>query len=75
MHFASAVSHGAKRVTDKTDDVSLDDVLKYEHDVFKTLWGGPGLSKKLSRRTSDGKKDQFLKFYSVTTCCSAPKAL
>lgn len=23
------------------DDVSLDEVLSFEHDVFKTLWGGP----------------------------------
>ncbi|KAG3121180.1 hypothetical protein PI124_g732 [Phytophthora idaei] len=36
-----AVSHGAKRVINNADDVSLDDVLKYELDVFKTLWGGP----------------------------------
>jgi len=38
---AVAVSHGAKRVINNADDVSLDDVLEYEHDVFKTLWGGP----------------------------------
>ncbi|KAE8996053.1 hypothetical protein PR003_g20129 [Phytophthora rubi] len=36
-----AVSHGAKRVVNNADDVSLDEVLQYEHDVFKTLWGGP----------------------------------
>ncbi|KAG6618688.1 Ethylmalonyl-CoA decarboxylase [Phytophthora cinnamomi] len=37
---APAVSHGAKRVVNNADDVSLDEVLEYEHDVFKTLWGG-----------------------------------
>ncbi|KAG3254727.1 hypothetical protein PI124_g734 [Phytophthora idaei] len=36
-----AVSHGAKRVINRADDVSLDGVLSYEHDVFKSLWGGP----------------------------------
>ncbi|ETM38237.1 hypothetical protein, variant 1 [Phytophthora nicotianae] len=49
-----AVSHGAKRVINNADDVSLDDVLKYEHDVFKTLWGGPAnleaLEKALSKK-------------------------
>ncbi|RLN02298.1 hypothetical protein BBJ28_00003991 [Nothophytophthora sp. Chile5] len=39
--IAPVVSHGAKRVINHADDVSLDDVLSYEHDVFKTLWGGP----------------------------------
>ncbi|OWY98404.1 hypothetical protein PHMEG_00030846, partial [Phytophthora megakarya] len=39
--IAPVVSHGAKRVINNADDVSLDDVLEYEHDVFKTLWGGP----------------------------------
>ncbi|KAE9193260.1 hypothetical protein PF004_g21062 [Phytophthora fragariae] len=39
--IAPAVSHGAKRVVNNADDVSLDEVLEYEHDVFKTLWGGP----------------------------------
>lgn len=37
----AAVSHGAKRVINNADDVNLDDVLSYEHNVFKTLWGGP----------------------------------
>ncbi|POM70155.1 Hypothetical protein PHPALM_13452, partial [Phytophthora palmivora] len=37
--IAPAVSHGAKRVINNADDVSLDDVLEYEHSVFKTLWG------------------------------------
>uniref|UniRef100_H3H1T3 Ethylmalonyl-CoA decarboxylase n=1 Tax=Phytophthora ramorum TaxID=164328 RepID=H3H1T3_PHYRM len=37
---ATPVSHGAKRVINNADDVSVD-VLEYEHDVFKTLWGGP----------------------------------
>ncbi|KAH7479591.1 hypothetical protein PRIC1_008871 [Phytophthora ramorum] len=39
--IAPAVSHGAKRVINHADDVSLDAVLSYEHDVFKSLWGGP----------------------------------
>ncbi|ETP36137.1 hypothetical protein F442_15835 [Phytophthora nicotianae P10297] len=39
--IAPAVSHGAKRVINRADDVSLDAVLSYEHDVFKSLWGGP----------------------------------
>ncbi|KAF4321619.1 hypothetical protein BBO99_00000740 [Phytophthora kernoviae] len=39
--IAPAVSHGAKRVINSADDVSLDAVLSYEHDVFKSLWGGP----------------------------------
>ncbi|KAL3666677.1 hypothetical protein V7S43_008306 [Phytophthora oleae] len=52
--IAPAVSHGAKRVINHADDVSLDDVLAYEHDVFKTLWGGPAnleaLKKALSKK-------------------------
>jgi hypothetical protein len=28
-------------VINRADDVSLDAVLSYEHDVFKSLWGGP----------------------------------
>ncbi|KAL3666675.1 hypothetical protein V7S43_008304 [Phytophthora oleae] len=39
--IAPAVSHGSKRVINRADDVSLDAVLSYEHDVFKSLWGGP----------------------------------
>ncbi|KAF4321623.1 hypothetical protein JM18_001885 [Phytophthora kernoviae] len=39
--IAPAVSHGTKRVINNADEVSLDSVLAYEHDVFKTLWGGP----------------------------------
>ncbi|GMF59502.1 unnamed protein product [Phytophthora fragariaefolia] len=38
--IAPAVSHGAKQVINQADDVSLD-VLSYEYDVFKSLWGGP----------------------------------
>lgn len=36
-----AVSHGAKRVINNVDDVGLDAALSREHDVFKSLWGGP----------------------------------
>lgn len=39
--IAPAVSHGAKRVINNADDVSLDSVLDFEHGVFKSLWGGP----------------------------------
>ncbi|POM68288.1 Hypothetical protein PHPALM_15568 [Phytophthora palmivora] len=39
--IAPAVSHGAKQVINHADDVNLDAVLSYEHDVFKSLWGGP----------------------------------
>lgn len=50
-----AVSHGAKRVVNNADDVSLDEVLEYEHDVFTTLWGGPAnleaLKKALNKKT------------------------
>jgi hypothetical protein len=28
-------------VINNADDVSLDEVLSFEHDVFTTLWGGP----------------------------------
>ncbi|CAI5741818.1 unnamed protein product [Hyaloperonospora brassicae] len=38
---APAVSHGAKRVIDSADDVGVDAVLSREHDIFKSLWGGP----------------------------------
>ena len=42
MLFAAvAVSHGAKRVIDSADDVGVDAVLSREHDIFKSLWGGP----------------------------------
>uniref|UniRef100_M4BH35 Uncharacterized protein n=1 Tax=Hyaloperonospora arabidopsidis (strain Emoy2) TaxID=559515 RepID=M4BH35_HYAAE len=39
--FTPAVSHGAKRVINNVDDVGLDAALSREHDVFKSLWGGP----------------------------------
>ncbi|KAG1697500.1 hypothetical protein DVH05_015948 [Phytophthora capsici] len=52
--ISPAVSHGAKRVINNADDVSLDEVLAFEHDVFKSLWGGPAnleaLKKALSKK-------------------------
>ncbi|TMW68525.1 hypothetical protein Poli38472_005993 [Pythium oligandrum] len=41
------VSHGAKDVITAADDVSLDEVLEFEHRIFKTLWGGPANLKAL----------------------------
>lgn len=35
------VLHGQKRVITNADDVSLDDLVDYEHSVFASLWGGP----------------------------------
>ncbi|KAJ0407199.1 hypothetical protein ATCC90586_005288 [Pythium insidiosum] len=41
------VSHGAKRLITNADDVSLDEVLEFEHRVFAALWGGPANLKAL----------------------------
>ncbi|GAB9466547.1 Ethylmalonyl-coa decarboxylase [Globisporangium polare] len=38
---ASEVLHGQKKVITNADDVSLDDLVDYEHSVFSSLWGGP----------------------------------
>ncbi|KAG3205450.1 hypothetical protein PC128_g1439 [Phytophthora cactorum] len=54
-----AVSHGAKRVINRADDVSLDGVLSYEHDVFKSLWGGPANLEALEAVLSTHTKWQF----------------
>ncbi|KAF4029474.1 Enoyl-CoA hydratase/isomerase [Phytophthora infestans] len=54
--IAPAVSHGAKRVINSADDVSLDAVLSYEHDVFKSLWGGPANLKALEGALKTKKK-------------------
>ena len=40
MCAVAAISHGTKRVINSADDVNLDAVVSYEHDVFKSLWGG-----------------------------------
>ncbi|CAH0486359.1 unnamed protein product [Peronospora farinosa] len=42
-----AVSHGAKRVINSADDMNMDAIVSYEHDVFKSLWGGPANLKAL----------------------------
>jgi ethylmalonyl-CoA/methylmalonyl-CoA decarboxylase len=50
------VLHGAKKVVTCADDVSLDRILAYEHDVFSTLWGGPANLKALETSLNKKKK-------------------
>ncbi|KAF1326412.1 Ethylmalonyl-coa decarboxylase, partial [Globisporangium splendens] len=39
--IASEVLHGQKKVIASADDVNLDELVDYEHSVFRSLWGGP----------------------------------
>lgn len=53
------VLHGSKRIITNADDVQLDEVLEYEHDIFATLWGGPSNLKALENALQKKPKKDF----------------